>query len=167
MCLKSHIDTDWIVIFSTLFYLNPWGDIWLSVSLSISGTRLNSFILVAGCWQGLCGQQGGGGPHCPRPVAGEPSCCPQLSSDVSTLQVTSLVPTQELPTVAWTEDGVQVTVSLQASLAQQGQILVRWVKSQYNACQSKQADHANKGFFMKEQYLEWQKLSQNTWIRLV
>ena len=53
--------------------------------------------------------------------------CPQPSSDVSTLQVTSLVPTQELPTVAWTEDGVQVTVSLQASLAQQGQILVRSV----------------------------------------
>ena len=53
--------------------------------------------------------------------------CAQLSSDVSSLQVTSLVPTPELPTVAWTEDGVQVTVSLQASLAQQGQILVRSV----------------------------------------
>ena len=53
------------------FYLNPWEDIWLSFSLSISGTCLKSFTFVAGCWQGLCGQQGGGGPHCPRSVAGE------------------------------------------------------------------------------------------------
>ena len=63
--------------------------------------------------------------------------------------MTSLVPTQELPTVAWTEGGVQVnyyyyyycccfyyyylyyqvTVSLQTSLAQQGQILVRSVST--------------------------------------
>ena len=41
------------------------------------------------------------------------------------LLLTSLVPTPELATVAWEEAGVRVNVSLQVSLAQQGQVLVR------------------------------------------
>ena len=43
------------------------------------------------------------------------------------LLLSSLVPTQEVPTVAWEEGGVKVNVSLQVSLAQEGQVLVRWV----------------------------------------
>jgi len=41
------------------------------------------------------------------------------------LLLTSLVPSGEVPSVAWVKGGVQVNVSLQASLAQEGTVLVR------------------------------------------
>ena len=41
------------------------------------------------------------------------------------LLLSSLVPTPEVATVAWEQGGVQVNVSLQVSLAQEGQVLVR------------------------------------------
>ena len=41
------------------------------------------------------------------------------------LLLTSLIPTQEVATVAWDKSGVQVNVSLQPSYAQEGSVMVR------------------------------------------
>ena len=41
------------------------------------------------------------------------------------LLLTSLIPTQEVSTVAWDNNGVRVNVSLQPSYAQEGSVMVR------------------------------------------
>ena len=41
------------------------------------------------------------------------------------LLLTSLIPTQEVSTVAWDSNGVKVNVSLQPSYAQEGSVMVR------------------------------------------
>ena len=47
------------------------------------------------------------------------------------LLLTSLIPTQEVSTVAWDNNGVRVNVSLQPSYAQEGSVMVRSVKLLY------------------------------------
>ena len=44
------------------------------------------------------------------------------------LLLTSLIPTQEVSTVAWDNNGVRVNVSLQPSYAQEGSVMVRSVE---------------------------------------
>ena len=47
------------------------------------------------------------------------------------LLLTSLIPTQEVSTVAWDNSGVRVNVSLQPSYAQEGSVMVRWERSYF------------------------------------